>query len=304
MITKPKISVVMVCWNRKDEVRNSLEHLYRSDFSDYEVIVVDNASSDGTSEMILSEFPEVQLLRLEKNIGIAGFNRGFEMAQGKYILVLDDDSYPEQDTIGKGYRYFEKESDDVAIIACRILNPLRNNFDSTQNWPHEMITFWGCGAFIRRDVVARLGGYREDFFLYRNEIELSLRFLSYDYITVYEPNLIVYHNKSPMHRSSSRTFRYANRNDIYIFNSYFGLLHRLNFLSKIFILTFLKSLFKYSYSDFYFIWNQSRHSSYFKLLKKKNRYEFITRAIWRELNILQPKFSDLLCRLISDKIIW
>ncbi|RJP62305.1 MAG: glycosyltransferase, partial [Ignavibacteriales bacterium] len=69
---RPLVTVNILSYNRKDELRNTLKKVYEQDYKNIEIIVVDNASSDGTHEMVKSEFPEVKLIQLEKNIGIAG----------------------------------------------------------------------------------------------------------------------------------------------------------------------------------------------------------------------------------------
>ena len=94
---QPLVTVNILSYNRKDELRNTLTKVYEQDYKNIEVIVVDNASNDGSSEMVIKEFPNAQLIQLEKNIGIAGWNEGFKVAKGEYILVLDDDSYPPQE---------------------------------------------------------------------------------------------------------------------------------------------------------------------------------------------------------------
>lgn len=305
MHKNPKISVVMLCWNRKSEVRNSLHHLFQSDYSNFEAIVIDNGSSDGTDDLIKLEFPEVRYVRLQQNIGVAGYNYGFKVARGQYILILDDDSYPDSSTLSRGAIAFDTASPEVAIITCNILNPLRNNYDSTRDWPKEMITFWGCGAFIRSELIEKFGGYQEDFFLYRNELELSLRLISNGYKIIYSPELVIYHRVSPVNRTNKRAFRYTNRNDIYIITRYFRSPSKYNYLLKIFILTFIKSCTKYTLKDFLFIWKGIG-----KLLKddqiqfNDNFHSFINQSIWREKDLLPFKLTDIPARLIKNKTIY
>ena len=103
------VTVNILSHNRKNELRHTLTKIYEQDYKNIEIIVVDNASSDGTPIMVETEFPEVKLIKLYKNIGIAGWNKGFEVASGEYILVLDDDSYPGSDTINKALNCIRSE---------------------------------------------------------------------------------------------------------------------------------------------------------------------------------------------------
>ena len=79
---QPLVTVNILSYNRKDELRNTLQKVYEQDYENIEVIVVDNASSDGSPEMVDKEFPGAKLIKLEKNIGIAGWNEGFVGARG------------------------------------------------------------------------------------------------------------------------------------------------------------------------------------------------------------------------------
>ena len=90
------MTIVFLVYNRCEELRTSLQKMLEE--SDYDrslvdVIVVDNASTDGSSEMVRREFPQVRLIRREENCGVAGWNDGFEVATGDLVLVLDDDCY-------------------------------------------------------------------------------------------------------------------------------------------------------------------------------------------------------------------
>ena len=153
MSDNPLVTVNILSFNRKDELRNTLTKVYEQDYKNIEVIVVDNASSDGSSEMVKSEFPEVQLIQMTKNIGIAGWNEGFKVAKGEYVLVLDDDAYPAKNAITLSLDEFE--SDDT--LACITLNLIDVNTKDFYcgNWlpkdkKNRMVwpVFIGCGFIV------------------------------------------------------------------------------------------------------------------------------------------------------------
>jgi GT2 family glycosyltransferase len=181
-----------------------------------EIIVVDNGSSDGTIEMLHKDFPEVEAIALNENIGIEARNIGFKKAKGKYIVGLDDDSYPAPDALQKMVTFFEGNP-DVALIAFKIIVP-SNNYVVTQHWPEEPSRFWGCGFGIRAEVLARAGFYSGDFFIYANEDDLVIRVKELGGLIRYLPDAIAYHAKMPSPGS---------RNGIY-----FGTRNRLWFMRK------------------------------------------------------------------------
>jgi len=217
---QPLVSVVMLAWNRKKDVRNGLSHLSESTYQNMEVIVVDNASTDGTSEMIRRDFPHARLIQIEKNIGIGGFNVGFANAKGEYIVVLDDDSYPEKDAIARAVKRLQKD-DTIPAIAGNIILPQSGGFGNNENWPSKVGTFIGCGAVLRREVIQNLGGYDEYFFLYINEIDLATRIVDkYGPIRFFKDISFV-HNVSFQNRVSGNRIYYCLRNKIwYLFKYY------------------------------------------------------------------------------------
>src|SRR3954467_9015134 len=92
----PLVSIVFLAFNRRDALATSLDHvLHRLDYpaDRLEVIVVDNASADGTAEMLRAEHPEVQLIRQPANIGASAWNVGMTTARGRWRMILDDDCY-------------------------------------------------------------------------------------------------------------------------------------------------------------------------------------------------------------------
>ena len=190
------VTVNILSFNRKDELRNTLTKVYEQDYKNIEVIVVDNASSDGSSAMVKKEFSEVQLIQLEKNIGIGGWNEGFKVAKGEYVLVLDDDSYPITNTIRLGIKKLMNDK-KVGIIACNIV--VGSQFDlisvsDSDELEKPVNSFVGCGAIIRSNVLSLVGGFESELFLYFHEVEYALRIIDAGWEIVACPKSIVVHN--------------------------------------------------------------------------------------------------------------
>ncbi len=202
MNEEPLVTVNILSFNRKDELRNTLTKVYEQDYKNIEIIVVDNASGDGSSEMVKKEFPDVELIQLEKNIGIAGWNEGFNAAKGEYILVLDDDSYPIINTIRIGIIKLMNEN-KIGIIACNIVIGSQFDLESASVYDElekSVNSFVGCGAIIRRNVLETIGGFESELFLYFHEVEIALRIVDAGWKIVASPKSIVVHNIASTNR--------------------------------------------------------------------------------------------------------
>jgi len=131
---KPTVSLVISVWNRKDDLRENLASIRKQTVPADQVIVVDNDSSDGTPEMVIAEFPEVQLIRMpHSDYGACEtFNVGFSSAKGDLVGILDDDggehgwawamlTAPVGRRIQKRTRYFSGGSKSGCLQTCRCL---------------------------------------------------------------------------------------------------------------------------------------------------------------------------------------
>lgn len=266
LVEFPLVTVNILSFNRKEELRHTLTKVYEQDYKNIEVIVVDNASSDGSAEMVEQEFPSVILIKLQKNIGIAGWNRGFEIAKGEFVLVLDDDSYPEEGAIIDGVKLIFYET-DLAVVGFTIFNQqlgLIEN-DEHKQMPGDPVIdangFIGCGALIRRSIFLKLGGYDENIFLYFNELELSIRLINNNYKILYLSTSRIIHMYSWNNRDSTQDKKYSiNRRRysngfvsyfIYLYKN-FSLYNRVRFITKL-ILSNLYVAFRLSYLRDFFI---------------------------------------------------
>jgi len=219
---KPLITVVILSWNRKEEVLETLTNLMNSRFKNFEVVLVDNSSSDGTVEAVSRMFPDVRTIRMPDNRGIYGYNVGFANARGKYVVVLDDDSHPARESLGKIARAFSEDKEKkIGVIAMGIVNSSTGRI-VTENWPAgDWITFWGCGAAFRKELLDDIGGYDEDFFIYANEYDLAIRAMDAGWRVVHRPDIIAYHRECKKHRSWKRTGLIGARNEAWFHIKHF-----------------------------------------------------------------------------------
>jgi GT2 family glycosyltransferase len=198
-MTYPLVSIVILSWNRRDDVRVSLDHVFETSYPSIEVIVVDNHSTDGTVEMVKTDYPEVIVLSLPENIGITGWNKGFEIAKGEYILVLDDDSYPEKNALSIGITRMVQEP-QCGILAMLVYNQHLNFVQTSSLIQGNNTTFIGCGAILRTGILKSVGMFEPVLFLYMHEDEFAMRAINAGFTVLYEPGAIVQHISSPAHR--------------------------------------------------------------------------------------------------------
>lgn len=218
----PRLTVSILAFNRRDEVGTTLQKLTR-DFAypaeRVEIIVVDNASTDGTSEMIAREFPQVKCLALSSNSGVAGWNRSFEAATGDYFLVLDDDSAPLRG-IKAALEYLEANP-QVGILACNVIGGAFPTSGFGLKDRQEWVGFIGCGAIIRRSLYEKIGGFSEWLFIYAHEWEYGLRCLDAGYDIRYFEGCVIEHRAAAANRSSRRLIAHTVRNELLTVYKYF-----------------------------------------------------------------------------------
>ncbi len=228
-------SIVITNYNRKDELANVIETALMQDFEGFEVIVVDNASTDGSPEIVRERYPQVRLLVQKENLGAVGRNRGFEVSRGKYIVSLDNDVYfRTPNELSKLYKVFKK-SPKVGCVNFRIFAPSSNDPDIT-NWchPRDLNVYFdktfetdyiseGASAF-RKAALDRVGLYYYPFFIGHEGDDLAVRLIDAGYKILYCPEIEVCHIHSSTERPSWRTYYFHTRNSIWFFYKNFRLL--------------------------------------------------------------------------------
>lgn len=216
-----RASFVIVNYNRKDELLTTIQKtqdLIKHKPSEYEIVIVDNASHDGSATAVKENYPDVVLIENKVNTGAPAWNLGFEKAQGDFFIILDDDSHMEaglEESID-----FMYNNQEVGILA---LNITGGSYE-TSEWDDmaETIGFIGCGAIFRKELYKKIGGYADWMFLYANEWELGLRCINAGYKIVYFKNSSVVHRTSKMHRTNKRLRQFTTKNEMGIIYKHFA----------------------------------------------------------------------------------
>lgn len=237
-MSRPDFSIIIVNWKVRALLEKCLFSIYQNNTeANFEIIVVDNDSRDGTSEMVMVQFPKVKMIALTHNSGFARANNlAIQQARGKYLFILNPDTEVLPNFFEKSKQYLDHHP-EVSIMGPKILNPdktlqlsvrrfpnllsqalimlkLRNvlvdnkllsnyllfNFDYTKEQDVEQIM--GAAMLIRSEVLDKIGLFDERFFVWFEEIDLCKRAHQAGFRIRYFPDAqIIHHGGSSFNKS-------------------------------------------------------------------------------------------------------
>ena len=223
------VSVVIVNWNTRDILRDCLRTIYdQTRHVAFEVIVVDNASQDGSPDMVRSEFPQAHLVANSTNVGYAAANnQGIKIAQGRYLLVLNSDTLILDRALDKMVDFADAHP-QAGVLGCRVRNRdgtlqptcfmfpsalnsllsalyLNKLFPRSRFFGREAMTWWGrndvrevqvvtgCFLFLRREALEAVGCMDERFFMYAEETDWCYRFKKRGWQVLFTPAAEIVH---------------------------------------------------------------------------------------------------------------
>lgn len=214
----PAASVVITTRNRREELARALRSAVTQEGASYEVLVIDDASTDGTAEMVRAEFPTVRLERREQPGGyIVRRNEGARLARGAVIVSIDDDAeFSDPYTVMRTLADFGESWEHVGAVAIPFVNVLQSA-EVRQRAPSRMgffivDTFIGTAHALRRDLFLELGGYREGLIHQGEERDFCLRMLAAGWVVRLGHAAPIRHYESPR-RDRRRMDYFGRRND-------------------------------------------------------------------------------------------
>ena len=238
------ISIIIVAWNVRKFVYDCLKSIYdQTQGIAFEVIYVDNASKDGTVEMVRREFPAVHIIENSENKGfIIANNQGIEVARGRYVLLLNSDTVVLDNAIARSVK-FADEHPEAAVVGCKTFNPdgtlqrsafmahsvlnlllyatyLYKLFPQSRFFGREFMTWWdfeevrevetvrGCFALVRRTAIDQVGVMDDIYFVYGDDIDWCYRFRRAGWKVLFTPDAQIIHYGGQTTKQLSRTFMF------------------------------------------------------------------------------------------------
>lgn len=236
----PQLSIIIVNYNVKEFVKNLLYSLEKAltELSS-EIIIVDNASADGSVEDIKNKFPNVTLIANDENVGFGkANNQGLEIATGEYFLLLNPDTIVKEDTFTNLIKFMQSNS-NAGMVTCKVLNPdgtlqlaCRRSFPGPwtsftkvtglsrlfpksklfarynltyldENETNEVDAISGSFMMLKSEVYQKVGGFDSRFFMYGEDLDLCYRVKSQGYKVFYVPTTEIIHYKGESTKRSN-----------------------------------------------------------------------------------------------------
>lgn len=211
-----RATVVITTRNRKDELRAAIRSAFGQS-EPVETLVIDDGSTDGTSEMVAREFPAARLVRSDVSKGlIAQRNAGAELARGEFIFSIDDDAEFSTGRVVE-QTIAEFSSPRIGAVAIPFVEPKKEGrvFQRAPASDRAWVTdsYVGTAHVVRRDIFRRLGGYRADLVHQGEERDYAIRMLDAGYVVRLGAADVIIHHESPK-RDLGRMDYYGRRNDL------------------------------------------------------------------------------------------
>lgn len=234
------VTVIIPNYNGIEYIRGCLDSLREQSYKDFEIIVVDNASTDGSCEIVENEYPEAKLIKLSQNFGFCrAVNEGIKITATKYLILLNNDTKADVNFVGE-LRNTIDAHDDTFSVASKMLsmsNPdkidsagdlycalgwafsLGKDKDS-KKYDRECVIFSACGgaSIYRKAFFEQIGYFDELHFSYLEDVDVGYRARIMGFVNRYTPKAIVYHAGSGTTGSRYNSFkvRLASRNSWYV----------------------------------------------------------------------------------------
>ena len=237
-LPEPRVSVIIPNWNGAKFLVTCLDSLRRQTYRDFETIVVDNASTDESVEMMRRDYPEVRQVCLPQNLGLTGgVNAGIREARGDILVLFNNDTEADEDWLKELVAALHAHPEAGMAATKMRLFDRRNVIHSagdyyrtdgipgnrgvweedTGQYDDDVWVFGPCGgaAAYRRSVLDEIGLFDEDLFMYCEDVDMAWRAQLAGHRCIFAPKAIIYHRLSATGGGKIASF-HTGRNTIYV----------------------------------------------------------------------------------------
>ncbi len=258
-MTEPLVSVIIVNFNGRALLEDCLKSLGKTTYNNYEVFVVDNNSSDDSVKFVKENYPQINLIQLEKNFGFAQPNNiAAKKAKGEFLIFLNSDTEVTPSWISE---LVNAANQDPNIAICQSLLLKKNgDIDSSGDFidtlgrayssrirptqVRKILSARGASLMVRRDCFFDLGGFEKNFFASFEDVDLGWRAWIYGYKVILVPSSVVVHiGGQTVNRLSSEIQFHGVKNTLLIRLVNFEIPFVINSIVKLFFVTFFRKAF-------------------------------------------------------------
>lgn len=287
------VSIIVPTYNLKGVFAECLRSIVHQSYTNTEVIVVDNASTDGTSEMVKKQFPSVKLIINTKNLGsTGGMNTGLREARGDYLWFIDHDNILNKDMLSHMVKlgnsdekigivvpkiYYWEKKDTIWAAGTSVdmitgINISREGKDVGQYDKVEEVDIAPANFLVKRRVIDKVGFYDDVFFVCYEDSDFCHRVKKANYKIIYTPKAFCYH-KFPILDEIAKKQRWLSR-------SYYTARNKIIFMKKdspyfaLFVLLYPAWIFLYTYQAIRY-WNFGALRNFYKGIYDGFKWSFI-----------------------------
>ncbi len=313
----PFVSVIILNYNGKHHLKTCLDSVLKTDYPNFEVILVDNGSTDGSIEFVKSNYPNVKIIKLKKNYGTAiGYDVGVMNAKGKYVAILNNDievnvkwlkmlvkyvkKFRKLNVVAadpKFRSFYSRDKFEDSAAAGRWIDYFGNNYTRGVNEKDvgqydKPIFIFGILTFFERDALIKSGAFDPYYIFGYEDNDLGWRLYLLGYKVIYVPDSVIYHKSG----GTTRGLKKRPKPFFYYFvkkNKIVSLLK--NYEIKNMLPALMVTLFEYSLLIYYFMLTNQKEYGY-------GVFRAIYKTLFKDLkHIIRRRIRVQALRKVRDK---
>jgi len=259
MNTKPLVSIIIVNYNGKSHLEQCLESIMKIDYTNFEIILVDNNSVDDSIEYVKNNYPSIMIIKLDNNYGFAEPNNiGAKNAKGDLLLFLNNDTIVTPNFISELVTAMEK--DPKIVIAQSLLMKPNGDIDSSGDFidvfgrayssriktdnTRLILSARGASMIVRKKIFFDLDGFDKNFFASFEDVDLGWKANMFGYKVVIVPKSVVFHDGSQTIKKINSTIQFHGvKNTLILRLTNFEFFYSVKSITTLFFVSMIRKIF-------------------------------------------------------------